>query len=103
MATRVRISQWDAANDEEALPLADDGVHHEFEDGGRDGPALGDAAPGLEGEPKTPGGFVDQDTVVSEGLDQPQGLGPHPAVLKDLETRPRSMASYALRRFKNRL
>ena len=28
MVTRVRISQWDAANDEEALPLADDGVHH---------------------------------------------------------------------------
>ena len=46
-------------DDDEALPVADDGVHHEVEDGRGDEPALGDAAPSLEGEPKTPGSLTD--------------------------------------------
>ena len=56
---RVDLAQPDAADDEEPLPLADDGVHHEVEDGRGDEPALGDAAPSLEGEPKTPGSLTD--------------------------------------------
>ena len=46
LARRADLAQRDAADDEEPLPLADDGVHHEVEDSGGDGPALGDAVPG---------------------------------------------------------
>ena len=52
------FAERDGLDNEKVLPLADNGAHHQVEDGGKDGAALGDAAASLEGEPKTPGGLT---------------------------------------------
>ena len=48
------FAKGDAVDDEEALPLVDDGVDNETEDCRGDWPALGDPPPCLEGRPKQP-------------------------------------------------
>ena len=75
------LPEWDAADGEEALPFADDGVHHGVEDGGGDGAALGDATSRLERKLVVARDFTNQDTVVPKSFYQPLRLGSHPAVL----------------------
>ena len=55
---RADFSERDTMDDDKALPVADDGVHHEVEDCEGDGAALGDVVPRLEGKPVAADGLA---------------------------------------------